>query len=326
LSTNEAVDVSFVSASIDAISHLMPEEMVDKDKNHHSTKRIRDATQELATSLSQSLYGKRARCESGEPSSQNYGTDSDRQLLVFPVTASRPQLQVSASSSLSNRMNSRNPVIVTREKIEVGMSSVFETAFARARRATSEDNKDYYILGELQDELNKALDSFAAGRDASLPSSLRGGGDMILNGLSEDDFSQRQIDSYPVMFAHNAEDPDGSSEESATIATLDHEIGQQRLKQRFTNLLEGMKRKGSSIGHTTLDEKELQLPAEGFPTGWVVTKKPRQTKEGVPKVDLFWYSPIMKYRFRSRVEVRRFLEFIDLTCGDEAAAMEKFKK
>lgn len=325
LSTNEAVDVSFVSAPIDAISHRMPEEMVDKDKNHHSTKRVRDDTQELATSLSESLHGKRARRESGEPSSQNYGTGSDR-LLVFPATASRPQLQVSAS--LSNRMSSRNLVIVTREKIEVGMSSVFETAFARARRATSEDNKDYYILGELKDELNKELDSVAAGRDASLPSSLRGGSDMILNGLSEDDFSQKQIDSCPVIFAHNAEDPDGSSEESATIATLDHEIGQQRLKQRFTNLLEGMKRKRSSMGHTTLDEKELQLPVEEFPTGWVVTQRPReaQTKGGVPRVDLFWYSPKMKYRFRSRVEVRRFLEFLDLTCGDETAAMEKFKK
>jgi hypothetical protein len=151
---------------------------------------------------------------------------------------------------------------------------------------------------------------------------------MILNGLSEDNFSQRQIDSYPVIFAHNAEDPDGSSEESARIATLDHEIGQQRLKQRFTNLLEGMKRKRSSIGHPTLDEKELQLPAEGFPTGWVVTQRPRETqkKEGVPRVDLFWHSPIMKYRFRSRVEVRRFLEILDLSDGDEMAAMEKFKK
>jgi hypothetical protein len=327
LSTNEAVDVSFVSASIDAISHIMPGEMVDKDKNHHSTKRVRDDTQELATSLSQSLYAKRARRESGDPSSQNYGTGSDRQLLVFPATASRPQLQVSASSSLSNRMSSRNPVIVTREKIEVGMSSVFETAFARARQATSEDNKDYYILGELKDELNKALDSFAAGREASLPSSLRGGSDMILKGLSEDDFSQKQIDSYPVFFAHNAEDPDGSSEESARIATLDLEIGQQRLKQRFTNLLEGMKRKRSSMGHPTLDET-VQLPADEFPIGWVVRQRPRetQTNEGVPRVDLFWYSPIENYRFRSRVEVRRFLELLNILDGDEKAAMEKLKR
>jgi hypothetical protein len=314
LSTNEAVDVSFVSASIDAISHIMPGEIVDKDKNHHSTKRIRDATQELATSLSQSLYAKRARRESG-------------QLLVFPATASRPQLQVSASSSLSNRMSSRNPVIVTREKIEVGMSSVFETAFARARQATSEDNKDYYILGELKDELNKALDSFAAGREASLPSSLRGGNDIILDGLSEDNFSQKQIDSYPVFFAHNAEDPDGSSEESARIATLDLEIGQQRLKQRFTNLLEGMKRKRSSMGHPTFDET-VQLPADEFPIGWVVRQRPRetQTNEGVPRVDLFWYSPIENYRFRSRVEVRRFLELLNILDGDEVAAMKKFKR
>ena len=74
-------------------------------------------------------------------------------------------------------------------------------------------------------------------------------------------------------------------------------------------------------------DETVQLPADEFPIGWVVRQRPRETQknEGVPRVDLFWYSPIENYRFRSRVEVRRFLELLDILDGDEMAAMKKFK-
>ena len=215
----------------------------------------------------QSSGGKRARDAPEEPPRRDSGKGAveDGPLLTFPATASRSQLQVRLSGGGGN--HSQN--IVSREKMEEGISSVVEAAFARARQATSQDGEAYYVLGELKDSLNEAIDSFVGGLDAtSTTSSLRRREDAQsepLEGLPLAYFADEEIDSFPVVFAYDNEDPDGFSEENAKIATLDHDVEQRRLKRGSVNLSEEMKKvksskKKSIKGHPTMSEKESHLP------------------------------------------------------------------
>ena len=60
-------------------------------------------------------------------------------------------------------------------------------------------------------------------------------------------------------------------------------------------------------------------PSEEFP-GWLVQCVPRKTKGH----DFYYFSPQLKYKLRSRPEVRRFIQLVKER-GDEAAAMDGFK-
>ena len=52
-----------------------------------------------------------------------------------------------------------------------------------------------------------------------------------LEGLPLADFAEDEIESFPVVFAFDNEDPDGISEVNARIATLDYEVKQRRLRR-----------------------------------------------------------------------------------------------
>jgi len=64
-------------------------------------------------------------------------------------------------------------------------------------------------------------------------------------------------------------------------------------------------------------------PAEGLPDGWVVRRIPRSNGG---RGDQYWYSPREKHKFRSKINVQRFLEMLKETNGDESAAMLLMKK
>ncbi|KAL3815425.1 hypothetical protein ACHAXA_009170 [Cyclostephanos tholiformis] len=303
----------------------------DVAKRRASVKRARDVMRGPMAS-SQTSKGKRARDGPKERPYQELGKDGT--LLTFPATASRPKLQL----PLSDGWKSHGRMIVSRERMKEGMSSVIEAAFARIRQATSEDGKVYHVLDELKESLNEEIDSFVvADLSAASTSPAIERGEIPsgpLEGLPTSDFAEEEVDSFPVVFAFDNEDPDGISEENARIATLDHEVKQRQLKRSGVDLSEEMKKakstkKRSDKEHPTLTEKERQLPAkpaEGFPAGWVVRQKPREkTVEGGPRVDTFWYSPEKNFRFRSKPEVRRFLEALKTSDGDETVAIELVK-
>jgi hypothetical protein len=67
---------------------------------------------------------------------------------------------------MSERPKQKGFLAQRKYEYEEGISSVVEAAFARARQATSQDGQSYYVLGELTDSLNEAIDSFVGGLDA----------------------------------------------------------------------------------------------------------------------------------------------------------------
>ena len=57
-----------------------------------------------------------------------------------------------------------------------------------------------------------------------------------------------------------------------------------------------------------------------WPDGWLEAKFQRQAGETTGRVDLYWFSPIKKFKFRSRTEVVRFLTLLQQHNGDEVMA------
>lgn len=83
----------------------------------------------------------------------------------------------------------------------------------------------------------------------------------------------------------------------------------------------------SSCGYPTVSKKESLYPAKPaeFPS-WTIRRIPRaqvRSKKG-PSKDDYFYSPILGIRFRSKLDVRRFLKCCLSTNGKEEAAFEKF--
>ena len=75
------------------------------------------------------------------------------------------------------------------------------------------------------------------------------------------------------------------------------------------------------------DSKYPALPAEGFPSNWTIRLIPRKSGELCekgPLVDKYWYSPKMKYLFRSKKQVNSYLECLKESNGDEVNAMLHF--
>jgi len=81
-----------------------------------------------------------------------------------------------------------------------------------------------------------------------------------------------------------------------------------------------------------LTERELQYPLEpaattDFPPGWNKRVIPRENQSaGKKSHDTYYYSPVQGYKFRSRPEVRQFLEMLARRMGDEVGAFEEFRR
>ncbi|KAL9189318.1 hypothetical protein ACHAXT_011808 [Thalassiosira profunda] len=78
-----------------------------------------------------------------------------------------------------------------------------------------------------------------------------------------------------------------------------------------------------STGHS-LAEKEARYPAKlcGEFVGFTVREIPRAKGS---HTDRYWYSPVLGHRFRSKLEVRRFLQCLKDNSNDETAALKAMR-
>lgn len=88
-------------------------------------------------------------------------------------------------------------------------------------------------------------------------------------------------------------------------------VGEQQAKQCKSPPAKGQ---GTSSQHT-LD----------IPKGWSIEVVPRRFRKD-NKFDTFWYSPLQKKKFRSRVEVDRYLKMLEKANGDEDLAFKYYKE
>jgi len=103
-----------------------------------------------------------------------------------------------------------------------------------------------------------------------------------------------------------------------TTAAKKAAVGEEQSKGKETQ--------EQSAGNLEVWSGEPTEPLEGgWPPGW--TKKLYERGSGKTKgtKDRYWFSPIEKRRLRSMAEVKRFLEALAKTNGDESAAWDMFK-
>mmetsp|Transcript_34177 Transcript_34177/g.72818 ORF Transcript_34177/g.72818 Transcript_34177/m.72818 type:complete len:710 (+) Transcript_34177:58-2187(+) len=286
-------------------------------------------------------------------------------LLSFPATSSLPLLHVRASCRKENsdRMVLSKDQI-KEEILKVVDATLRGTRCATSSEYGQSFYVLGEVKEALGQALGSWMALSGVGVVKVSSSVLTESSEMIHAGLPEERFDEEEIETFPVTFAYNHNDLGGGiSEENAKIATLDYEVEQRRQKAaRSTGggkpksskgvLSKEEKRndekstgagtvgskskssatprnKGSSIssGSSPLSEKEANIPAkpaEGFPPGWAM-RKIRRPGKGNKGIDTFYYSPKQQFKFRSKLDVRRFLEVLERVGGEETVAIDTYK-
>ena len=83
--------------------------------------------------------------------------------------------------------------------------------------------------------------------------------------------------------------------------------------------------------HPTASEEEMQYPAEpatDLPKLWVTRRIPRKKKSrnSKPRSDIFWYSPKLGLRFKSKRDALNFVEVYKQCRRNEENAIKMFKE
>lgn len=224
--------------------------------------------------------------------------------LYFPATSSHSSFHVDTSNSSMHQTISEDNLL-----------SLFDSVLKKTRQATSSDGKAHFLVEEVKDNLTKALESSRQKTRNVLKN------EVPIQGISEDNFTAEEIASMPLVFAYycQEDDPKLESEQNAKIATLDYEVEQRRSRRNAASLLKSPEAAKEMKPHSP-ESAENQV--REFPIGWtkqVVARQVTNTKAD----DTYYYSP-KGFKFRSRPEVRRFLELL-ATCKDEETAFAKFR-
>lgn len=66
-------------------------------------------------------------------------------------------------------------------------------------------------------------------------------------------------------------------------------------------------------------------PAPEFGDGWTTRTLVRANSKGSKSSDTYYYSPVMQFKFRSKIQVEKFLQCLEKSNGDEAKAIFEFK-
>jgi len=131
----------------------------------------------------------------------------------------------------------------------------------------------------------------------------------------------------PMLLMFERWVPIKQSQKSSTTTTT------MKVHETMSGAIQLLSSSGQKIGSikSNVSTRELQYPttpAVNFPNGWVTRSVPRlSTKEGQQTSDLYYYSPQLGYKFRSKPEVQRFLDCIDkVSNGDERVAIGEFRE
>lgn len=108
-------------------------------------------------------------------------------------------------------------------------------------------------------------------------------------------------------------------------------------KKKQADVKESEKQASAKSGGSDVDDSTVEThgkkdyasefpanPANGLPTGWTMRVAPRPNKPS--QKDKYWYSPVQSYKFPSIPQVKRFLEMLKETDGDEKKAYKLLNK
>lgn len=296
-----------------------------KKKQSTGTKRPREESKEGQVKQSSKKSSKKARKE----------TNKEKELLNFPA--------ISSQSSLSIRASDKGKKIVSKDKASQEVSSIVQEAFAKTRQATSNDGKTYYILSELKDTLSKAIESWTGDKEVSfespsvskaskkLPEAQAKVSSEPLEGLHESDFSTNVVESLPVAYAYEVDDPAGISEENAKIAQLDYAVEERRFRRSNIQSAKNKEDKIKEKKITTGSAKKSKSPrvrkttVTEIPAGWSLKAVKRSGDTN--HIDRYWEHPDLPQGLcvRSKVGVQTLIDFAEANNCGISKAYEKYK-
>ncbi|KAK1742001.1 hypothetical protein QTG54_007574 [Skeletonema marinoi] len=275
-----------------------------------------------AKPVSESATKKKKAVAAAKPAKPVKRKRDYRERYTFPATSTRKKLRIDA--------NSKNPNQQTITKGD--LLSLVDSVLKETRHAKSSDGEVHYLLDEIRDSMNKALESSLSHKVKK--KSLKNDAPIEIQGISEEAFTAEEIALMPVVFAYHCDDAE--SEQNAKIATLDYEVEQSRLKRKAaaatdeSNSSSGQvasKRKPASPAKSvnSIEDETERVPADDFPGGWKMQSVPRTKVAGKKPFDTYYYSPKLGLKFRSRPEVKRFIALLDICDDDEEKAFAIFK-
>lgn len=274
--------------------------------------------------------------EPSKPAKSSQKKRPYRERLTFPKTSANKKLRVEASSKIPEHQT------ITKTDLQ----SIFRSVLNETRHAKATNGKIYYLLDEIRDSINTALDASSSvghkGKkeatkidEATDESQGKKEATKVdeapteVQGISEEAFTADEIASMPVVYAYICGDPE--SERNAKIATLDYEVEQNRLKRKaamserkLSSVQEASKPKALSPPGKSVSSEIV--PATEFPAGWTLQNVPRKSATSTKTFDTYYYSPQLKLKFRSRPEVRRFIALLENSDNDEVKAEAKLTR
>jgi len=304
------------------VSESATKKKVSKPLKVGSTKKKADAATKPTKPVSESATKTKKAAVAAKPAKPVKRKRDYRERYTFPATSTHKKLRIDA--------NSKNPNQQTITKDD--LLSLVDSVLKETRHAKTSDGEAHYLLDEIRDSMNKALESSLSHKVKK--KSLKNDAPIEIQGISEEAFTAEEIALMPVVFAYHCDDAE--SEQNAKIATLDYEVEQSRLKRKVaaatdeSNSSSGQvasKRKPASPAKSvnSIEDETERVPADDFPGGWTMQSVPRTKVAGKKPFDTYYYSPKLGLKFRSRPEVKRFIALLDICDDDEEKAFAIFK-
>ena len=221
--------------------------------------------------------------------------------------------------------------------------SLVESAFAQTRHAQSRNGHKFFVLDELNDTLNVALERCVGGKEVASSSSLQqfakdekqsssqvelkssveveAKSSEPLEGLSEANFTAEEINSFPVAYSYVADDP--NSEENAKIAQLDYEVEARQLKRGSGGGKRGTQSTSVKGTKPSQKKKESLVKEDEFP-GWTVKEVQRDRST---HIDRYWYHNELPQglALRSKAGVKALTDYMKANNVGTLAAYEHYK-
>ena len=249
----------------------------------------------------------------------------DRIRYTFPKTSTQEALRIESTSK-------KHPTI-TRDHLE----SLFDSILNDTRHAYTSDGKTLYLLDEIKNKMEKALDiSLPSHKEDShkeerKPLKTDTNSPEIIQGMPEESFTAEEVAAMPVVFSYYCDDPE--SEQSATLAYYETEQSRKKKQTAASNRRKPPEQSGKKLSKQTTAHKKpantkkvsKQKTDEFPPSGWTMQNIERKRGARTNHFDTYYFSPKLKLKFRSKPEVLRFIALLESSGGDEKDAFSKFK-
>jgi hypothetical protein len=157
---------------------------------------------------------------------------------------------------------------------------------------------------------------------------------MILNGEMTSNYESAALNKMPKSYAYKHRDAASETEAKAkqhkkrksdsTPKSAKSGDAKKAKKEPSAKKPQGSGEKREAPVEVFMGEPDEPIDG-GWPKGWIKRTFERQGGSSKGHTDRYWYSPVTNKKFRSMVEIKRFMAALQSCSGDEDQAWRMFK-